>query len=254
MSDDEISAWELKNLEPEEIQEKYGAGEDHPLVQETGQYHIEREIDPVLENTILLFFSERLSDYLQELAMKLREGVNDSEDIRWEIPFGSLGIDLYQMHTMSISYFEAGAYLFVSDYLVQHPHSDGSKRLVDAIYERKEHVLKESQSYEERLQSAHQRIQTDDHLRAGFYKFVLDEAGFLNEQEVEALKGVNDVRGDFVHDSFGLVGITEKEPVLTMVNNCDLLVNTISDLLHDYVEYDSNFYETFRRKDMFGLV
>lgn len=248
MSDEEIDIWELQDMGPEEIQEKYGADEDHPLVRETGEYHIESKIDPVLENAMLLHFLEQLGDHLRDLSSKLEDGINERDNIKWEVPFGPLGIDLYQLHTMSISYFESSAYLFVSDYLRHHPYSNGSQRLLDAIYERKGHLLTESQNYDERLQSAYERIQTDDNLRVGFYKSVLNNSGFLNGVEGKALKDVNNIRGDFVHNSFGLVGINEKEVILDMVKDCQLLLEGVGDLLHEYVEYESEFYELFNRK------
>lgn len=248
MSDEEIDVWELQDMEPEEIRNKYGADEDHPVVQATGKKHFKTKIDPVLENTVLIFFSERLGNYVRGLARNLKEDINDRGDIKWEVPFGPVGIDLYQLHTMSISYFEIGAYLFVSDYLRHHPYSPGSKRLLDAIYERKGHLLTETQDYDERLRNAYHRIQTDDNLGVGFYRFILEDSEFLNEPERKALKDVNETRGDFVHDSFGLVGINEKQPVLEMVNDCQLLLEGVSDLLHEYTEYDSDFYEVFERK------
>ncbi|MFC6723378.1 hypothetical protein ACFQE1_03005 [Halobium palmae] len=199
---------------------------------------IDSEYDAATTNSIFLAWIENLGNHIGELAAGIEAEIQHRDDFYWDFAFGPAGMDLYQLHTLTISYFEISSYLIVSDELRCAPPSDNTKRLIDAIYSRKGHVLDDSQ----KQRNAFKRLQSDQNLNAGFYKFVLSESGLLDNTESEVLKRVNSIRGDFVHDFFQILEIDDKDRALDLVKDCQVLLNVISDLLHEHIEYDSDIY------------
>jgi hypothetical protein len=152
-------------------------------------------------------------------------------------------MNLYQLCSLTISYFEISSYIIVSDELRCSPPSGDTKRLVEAIYSRKGHVLDDSDVFGQRQQNAYKRLQSDRNLNAGFYKFVLSESKIIDSNETEILNRINSIRGDFVHNLFQILEIETEEEALNLVKDCQVLLELVGDLLHEHVEYDSEVYD-----------
>lgn len=219
--------------------------DDHTANWELSGLPIDLEYDVWTTNSIFLAWIESLGNLIKRLSTKIKAEIQHVDSFSWEFAFGPTGMDLYQLHTLTISYFEIGSFLIVSDELRCAPPSDNTKRLVEAIYARKGHVLDESDNYGQRQRNAFKRLQSDQNLNAGFYKFVLSESGLLDSTESDILKRVNSIRGDFVHNIFTILEVNTQDRALELVNDCQVLREVISGLLHDNVEYEPDIYDMF---------
>lgn len=219
--------------------------EDHTANWELSGLPIDSEYDAWTTNSIVLGWIESLGNHIKRLSTKIKAEIQRADRFSWEFAFESTGMDLYQLHTLTISYFEIGSFLIVSDELRCAPPSENTKRLVEAIYTRKGHVLDEADNYGQRQRNAFKRLQSDQNLNAGFYKFVLSESGLLDSTESDILKRVNNIRGDFVHNIFRILEVNTQDRALELVNDCQALRGVVSDLLHDNVEYEPDIYDIF---------
>ncbi|WP_459192103.1 hypothetical protein [Halosimplex sp. J119] len=224
--------------------------DDHTANWEYSKLPIDSDYHLSVTNAFFLKWIENLGNQSKELATDIKTEIQSRDDFNWKFAFGPTGMDLYQLCTLTISYFEICSYIIVSDELRCSPPSDDTKRLVRAIYSRKGHVLDDSDVYGQRQRNAYKRLQSDRNLNAGFYKFVLSESDIIDSNETEILNRVNSIRGDFVHNIFQILEIENKEEVLDLVEDCEVLLELVGDLLHEHVEYDSEVYDIIVKDDI----
>jgi len=223
--------------------------DDHTSNWEYSKIPIDSEYHLSVTNGVFLAWIENLGKHTRELATDIKAEIQHRDDFHWEFAFGKTGMNLYQLCTLTISYFEISSYIIVSDELRCSPPSDDTKRLVEAIYSRKGHVLEDSDVFGQRQQNAFKRLQSDRNLNAGFYKFVLRESEIIDSAEAEILKRVNSIRGDFVHNIFRVIEIENEEEALNLVDDCLVLLELINDLLHEHVEYSPEAYDLYLEDD-----
>lgn len=216
--------------------------DDHTANWELSKIPVDSEYHVSETNGLFLGWIESLRNHTKELSKDIEAEIQDADDFSSNFAFGTTGMDLYQLCTLTISYFEISSYIFISDELRSAPPSDDTKQLVKAIYSRKSHVLEDSDDYAQRQRNAYKRLQSDQNLNAGFYKSVLKESGIINDNEEKVLTRVKSIRGDLVHNVFQILKIDNKNEAVDLVEDCQFLLEKLSDLLHEYVEYTPEVY------------
>lgn len=241
MDDDEIDVWDLQEMSPEEIEEEYPVSDDHPLVQETGQRRSSRRMAPVPGNTIRYLFIEGMSERVRELSEELQQEVRENGNNNTELPISDIGLKLYEIHAMAVSFFEASSYLLTRDVLRRgNEASDGIREW----YKQKDRDdIRWGMSSDAVLEA----ILTDleENATAGQYQSMLYQADLLNDHLNDVVYKVRSTRNDFTHNPLRLMRVFEDDEILDMIVNCIAVAEGIEGLLDNELETDDSIYRAF---------
>jgi hypothetical protein len=241
MDDDEIDVWELQEMSPEEIEEKYPVSDDHPLVQETGQRHSSSRMAPVPGNTIRYLFIEGMSERVRELSEELQQEVRENGNNNTELPISDIGLRLYEIHAMALSFFEASSYLLTRDCLRRgNEPSDGIRQWYK---ESDKDNIQWGMSSEGVLEA----ILTDleENATAAQYQSMLYQAGLLDDHLNDVVYQVRTTRNDFTHNPLRLMRVFDDDEILDMIIDCIGVAEGIEDLLDSELETDESIYRAF---------
>lgn len=232
---------ELRELSHEEIREKYGVDdENHPLVKQTGRAYVKRKVEPTAENAVFYLFLQGLSGRVEQISSDVQENLDRSETTRVDLPLGEVGIDLFQIHALTISYFEASSYLIVTDKL-RRP-SVPIQPFVD-YYDSTpwKEVVEDHMGHEETIQAIYSDL--EEEANAGQYQHMLDRAGLIDSTLFDLVDNVREARNTYIHNPMLMVDIAGHKQVIEMVAMCISMITEIEELLEQELEIDWTIYK-----------
>jgi len=187
-------------------------------------------------NSIALAFLDGFYSRVKELHSELVEEREESEgdDLPIEISFGGVGMKTYQIHSLTVSYFEAVTPLLCFHHL--HNSTEEGDEILDWMDENRDFVFDEDS--EESKQS-----QTMEWLNGRTSSItdvatMLDETGLLEHDEI---KRVRTERHNFLHSPLEMLYISDWEDIISMSERC---VQVMDDLDERVIE-DINLHPVY---------
>ncbi|WP_135304834.1 hypothetical protein [Haloarcula amylovorans] len=232
---------ELRELSHEKIREKYGVDdEDHPLVKQTGKAHIQRRVEPTAENAVFFLFLQGLSDSVERISSDVQENLDRGETTRVDLPLGEVGIGLFQIHALTISYFEASSYLLVTDKLRR--SGVPIQPFVD-YYDSTpwKEVVEDHMNHEETIQAIYSDL--EEKANAGQYQHMLDRADLIDSTLFDLVDDVREARNTYIHNPMLMVEIAGHKQVIEMIAKCISVITEIEELLEQELEIDWTIYK-----------
>jgi len=190
-------------------------------------------------NAIALAFLDGFYNQVLELQQELVEQREEAEDddLPIEISFGGVGMKTYRIHSLTVSYFEAGTPLLCFYHL--HNSTEEGERILEWMDENRDFIFDEDS--EESKES-----QTMDWLNSKRSTItdiatMLEETGLLSHDKI---KRVRTERHNFLHTPLEMLYITDWEDVISMSERC---VEVMEDL-------DERIYEDISLHAIYGVL
>jgi len=175
-------------------------------------------------------------EQLKEELVEQREGADD-DDLPIEISFSGVGMKTYQIHSLTVSYFEAGTPLLCFYHL--HNSTEKGEEILTWMDENRSFVFDEDS--EESKSSQTMDWLNSDRSTITDIATMLEETGLL---EHDKIKQVRTERHNFLHTPLEMLYIRDWEDIISMSEKC---VEVMEDL-------DERIYQDISLHAIYGVL
>lgn len=219
---------------------------DNPSAEKTsGMFTENRDV----ENSIRLGIVHGLRDRVAELRVEIQENLDRESIHPLNMPFGEVGIGLFEIHVLSLSFFESAS-LIVFEWALEvdaKPTDTLLEYYRDVHQEEGESILKDTTTREEEITIVSDYLQENG--TAGQYQSILLRAGIIEKDLHDRIYKVRQRRNALVHQPTSLVEINDNDKLLSYILDCIRLVDGVLDTVEEEVPTDPAFYPYFVERD-----
>jgi hypothetical protein len=198
-----------------------------------------------IKNSIRLCNVHGLHDRVEELRIEIQESLDRESMHPLGMPFGDVGIGLFEIHALSLSFFEAAS-MILFDWALE---VDAEPTDTMLSYYQNEHqyrgrnILTGSEGREEAISIVSDHIQENG--TAGQYQSILLRAGIIEKELHDRIYEVREKRNEFVHQPQSMIEIDDKDKMLSCILACSQMVNQVLDTVEEEVPTNTAFYPYF---------
>lgn len=196
-----------------------------------------------VKNALSLAFLDGFHNEIHRLHGELREQREEAEDddLPMEFSFGGVGLKTYEIHSLTVSYFEAGVSILCFHHL-QNETEEGAK-IVEWMLENRDRALDENSE----VPYGTQIMEWLDGRRASLADkaHLMDETGLLGHDKV---KRVKTQRHSFLHSPLEILYISDWDDLMNMADRCVTVVDDMDERLYQDIDLHA-FYPTLTDKE-----
>jgi len=202
-----------------------------------------------IENSIRLCIVHGLRDRVEELRIEIQENLDRESMHPLKMPFGEVGIGLFEIHVLSVSFFEAAS-LILFEWALE-VDAEPTDTLLN--YYRNEHhddgesILADTETRDEAIAAVSDYLQEEG--AAWQYQSILLRAGIIEKDLHDRIYEVKERRNDFVHQPLSMIRINDNDEVLSCILDCIRMVDEVLDSVEEEVPTDTAFYPYFVERD-----
>lgn len=156
-------------------------------------------------------FYAQVRDLHSDLVGERKE--SDGDDLPVEISFGGVGLKTYQIHSLTVSYYEAGTPLLCFHHL--HNSTEKGEKILEWMNENRDFIFDEDSDDSKGSQTMDWL--NSDRSSITDIATMLDETGLLNHDKV---KRVRTERNNFLHSPLKMLYISDWEDIISMSERC----------------------------------
>jgi hypothetical protein len=193
-------------------------------------------------NAVQLRFIEGLGERVEVLAKSIQDDLDQESDTPLDIPLGSVGIGLFELHAVTIAFVEASGWILTTWMMdVEEPRAD---TLITYYSEHDRYDFLEGNKTEEEKFSAIRK-----HLRDGSsayqYQQIFSQMGIIEDELNDVIHDVRMSRNDYIHNPIEFMNITDVDEVLSVISNCIRISKSVEDVMERELPVDNAFYDIF---------
>lgn len=201
------------------------------------------EMPDNVKNALSLAFLDGFHNEVHRLHDELQESREEAEDddLPMEFSFGGVGLKTYEIHSLTVSYFEAGVPILCFRYL-RNETEEGYK-ILEWMVDNRSSALDEDSERSSGTQIMEwlngRRSTITDMAR------LMDETGLLSHDKV---KRVRSHRHDFLHSPLEILYISDWGDLIDMSERCITVVDDLDERLYQDIDLHA-FYPTLTDKE-----
>ena len=210
-----------------------------------------------VKNAVTLAFIEGLSDRINEKSKELIEELEEIEEIKktdagpFEIPMEDRGISVFSIYTMGLSYIESCSVLLLHDTVHREVEPECTQLLEYARGDQQYSRYADGGDRKEELEELLEFIYSD---RASMndYSRLLGRTDVLNDDIIEQINNVQDIRGQFIHNPQSIANLRTSDDVIEAVQECLEVVNQIGSVTRERIDLNELYHDLtdYRHQDL----
>ncbi|QLG50668.1 hypothetical protein [Natrinema halophilum] len=196
-----------------------------------------------VKNALSLAFLDGFHNEVHRLHDELQQEWEEAEDddLPMEFSFGGVGLKTYELHSLTVSYFEAGVPILCFHHFRN--ETEEGYQILEWMEENRNRALDEDSEEPYGTQIMQwlnsRRSSITDMAR------LMDETGLLSHDKV---KRVRSHRHDFLHSPLQILYISGWEDLLKMSERCITVVDDLDERLYQDIDLHA-FYPTLTDKE-----
>jgi hypothetical protein len=195
-----------------------------------------------VRNAIYLRFVEGLAERVEALAKSIQDDLDQDSDTPLDIPLGSVGIGLFELHAVTISFFEASGWILTT--WVMDVEETRADTLITYYSEHDYYDFLEAvDTKEEKFTAIRDYLQND--ATAYDYQQILSQMGIIEQGLNDVIHDVRTSRGDYIHNPIEFMSITNVDEVLSIISNCIRISKGVENIMERELPVESAFYDMF---------
>jgi predicted transcriptional regulator len=198
------------------------------------------------KNAMRLRFVEGLSERVIELAEEIQKNTIKDDGAPIEIPLGRVGVGLFEVYTMTVSFFESASWI-LADWALQVDVPARDDFIDFYRNESDSNVLEGCTTRDEEINAV------SDYLRENGTSYEIIEmfsyANVIDADMVDTLHQVRMSRNEYIHNPLRFRQVRSDDEVLSMIAECVTVIEEVENLLQNELPVDDAFYSMFPKDD-----